>query len=252
MKIWRRALFPLSVILLLIIWEIWTKYSSVPTYKLPSPSRIFGQSTATYLLLGHHLLVTVIEVLLGMIVGISLALSTALLFFWIPFLKDAFYPCARMLNSMPIPAIASLIVIWAGVGIESKLITATICAYFPVVCYAYLGLVSVDPLREKLLTSLNASRWQKLWYLELPSAAPQILAALETAVTIVIVGVFVGEMFGSNEGLGFYVLNLKYRMDTPKVMLATFTTMILGWTLGEIVVLLKHRLIPWHQSMQRR
>ena len=252
MKKWRRLLFPLSIILLLGAWEAWTRMADIPVYKFPSPSAIFGQSPVTYQLLLHHLGVTFKEVVLGILTGTALAFLTSLLFFWIPLFKDAFYPYARMVNSMPIPAIASLIVIWAGVGIESKLITATICAYFPLVCHTYQGLISVDPLRKKLLRGLGASRWQMLRHLELPYAAAEILTALETAVTVVIVGVFVGEMFGGNEGLGFYVLNLKYRMDTPKVMIATFTTMALGWSLGEGVAFLKRRLIRWHPSVQRR
>lgn len=245
-------LFPISLIVLLGIWESWVRLADIAVYRLPAPSVIFNQSQQTYFLLLQHLGITLTEVTLGMLVGISLAFITAVIFYWFPITKKTFYPYARMVNAMPIPAIASLIVIWVGVGITSKLVTATICAFFPVVCHTYAGLCSVDPLRRKFMKSINASRWQMLRYLELPYAAPQILAALETAVTVVVVGVFVGEMLGGNQGLGFYVLNVKYRMDTPKVMLATLATMFLGWFLSEIIILLRKRIIPWHDLMNRR
>lgn len=240
-----------TIILAIILWWVIVEFFHIPEYKFPSPVSVFEQSPDTYMLLLHHFSVTLLEVVLGMIAGVFLGLSTAIIFFWCPRVKDHFYFSAQVINAIPIVAIAAIIVIILGSGIQSKLVTAVIAVYFPLVCHAYNGLLGVDRASEKSLEIINASRWQKLVNVQLPHAAAEIFNALETAALVVVVGVFSGEMFASNEGLGFYVLNLKYRMDTPKVFLAVFVTGALGIFLASVVVIFKKKLIYWHPSVQK-
>ena len=251
MKKFEKIIFPVTIIVLFLLWEFWLKWAKVPAYRIPSPSSIFLQSKESYLLVLHHFKITLIELVIGASIGICLALFVGILFYWVPLLKNAFYLLARSVNSVPIPAIAIFIVLLFGVGIESKIVTATICVFFPIVSHTYHGLRATDPLKEKLMKSLNASRWQKLIYLELPSASAEIFTALETAVTVAVVGIIVGEMLGGNQGLGFYILNHLYRMDNPKVLLATFFAALLGIMAGGGVHYLKKKLIPWHPSVRQ-
>jgi len=235
----RNYLFPFTLVMLLFLWETVVRLANIPEYVLPSPTAIVNQSIEVYLLLAGHFLVTLQEVLIGMSVGIPLAIIVAIIFHWSGLARAAFFPYARGINSTPIVIIASMIIVWFGIGIESKIIVAIICTLFPIVVHICNGLDSVDPLREKFMDARNASKLEKLIYLEFPSIAGEFFSALETVVTYVIVGIFFAEMIGSNKGLGFYNQNLMYRMETAKMLLVTAATMGMGVTLATIVAKIK-------------
>lgn len=252
----KRALKAMPFILLLVVglglWEAYTRIWQIPNYKLPSPSSIFIQKKSMYLLLWYHFRYTLIETMAGLGFGVSIGLITAILLHWIPdFLRRAFYPLIASINSMPIAMIAPFIILYFGTGIESKLVVASICSFFPIVCHTYGGLQSVDPVCSKYMESLDASRWQKLIHLELPYTADRIFDSLKTA-NVVIVGVVVAEIFGGNRGLGFFAINLSNRMDSDGVFLTTIVTMIMGIALVSIVGWAKHKLIPWHPSVKNQ
>ena len=252
MKRLEKIAFPITLIILFGAWELWARLGHIPVYRIPSPSAIFLQEGSEYLLLLEHLKVTAIEVLLGASIGISLAILMGILFYWIPFLKSAFYGVVRAINSIPIFAIAIILVIVFGVGILGKIVTACICIFFPVLSHTYNGLKSTDPVKMRFMRSINASRMQRLIYLEFPSALAEIFTSLETALTIAIVGVMFGEAIGGNAGLGFFILNRLYRMDNAAVLLATFIGAALGFLLVATVYLLKRKFLAWHPSMQKR
>lgn len=247
-QIWRPFV---STVVFIAVWIAWVQIRNVPAYRLPSPIEIFSQNTEVYRLMLHHLRITFVEVMFSLLVGITLGVGIAILFFWFPKVKDHFYIYPQIINSTPIVAIAAIIVIQLGTGIQSRVVTGVIAVLFPMVVNTYSGLMGTDPECEKSMDIINASRWQKIRYVQFPHAAAEIFNGLEQAASIVVVGVFSGEMFASNEGLGFYVLNLKYRMDTPKVFLAVTATMALGLFLSTSVVQLRRRLLHWHPSIQK-
>lgn len=252
MKRLERIAFPVTLIVLFGIWELWARLGHIPSYVIPSPSAIFLQNGGEYALLLFHLKVTIIEVLIGASIGISLAVLFGIVFYWVPLLKSAFYGIIRAVNSIPIFAIAIILVVIFGVGILGKIVTACICIFFPVLSHTYNGLKSTDPTKLRFMRSLNASRWQKLIYLEFPSALAEVFTSLETALTLAIVGVMLGEAMGGNAGLGFFILNRLYRMNNASVLLATFMGAGFGFALVGIVYLLKRKFLPWHPSMQKR
>lgn len=252
MKRLERIAFPVTLVILFGIWELWARLGHIPSYVMPSPSAIFLQGGREYALLMFHLKVTIIEVLVGASVGVFLAICLGVIFYWVPLLKSAFYGIVRAVNSIPIFAIAIILVIVFGVGILGKVVTACICIFFPVLSHTYNGLKSTDPTKLRFMKSLNASRWQRLVYLEFPSALAEIFTSLETALTIAIVGVMLGEAMGGNAGLGFFILNRLYRMDNASVLLATFIGAGLGFFLVGIVYILKRKFLVWHPSMQKR
>jgi len=114
-----------------------------------------------------------------------------------------FYPYAVILNSTPIVAIAAPIVIIFGSGMGSKVVTAIICVFFPVLGPTFKALASVGATEMKWMESYHSSRWQKFWFLQFPFALPQIFASFKVAWTLAVIGAVVGEVLELTEGWGF-------------------------------------------------
>ncbi len=163
-----------------------------------------------------------------------------------------FYPYAVILNSTPIVAIAAPIVIIFGSGMGSKVITAMICVFFPVLGPTFKALASVGAKEMKWMDSYHSSRWQKFWYLQLPFALPQIFASFKVAWTLAVIGAVVGEVFGAYRGLGFLIVDAIYIMDTPRVFASIIACSLLGLLFVGVITWVEKKTIAWHISEARR
>jgi len=121
-----------SIIGILLLWELLVRWLEIPKFLLPTPSTILAYAIVKSKLLASHTLMTFLEAGIGFIIGSISAILTAVFFLWLRPLKEMFYPYAVILNSTPIVAIAAPIVIIFGSGMWSKVITAVICVFFPV------------------------------------------------------------------------------------------------------------------------
>src|SRR4030043_908404 len=165
-----------SIIGLLLLWELLVRWLEIPRFLLPAPSTILSYIIAKSRLLALHTLMTLLEAGAGFVIGSFSAIGAAIVFLWFRPLKEMFYPYAVILNSTPIVAIAAPIVIIFGSGMGSKVVTAIICVFFPVLGPTFKALASVGAVEMKWMDSYHSSRWQKFWYLQLPFALPQIFA----------------------------------------------------------------------------
>ncbi len=193
---------------------------------------------------------TLLEAGVGFVVGSLAAMLTAIVFLWFRPLKEMFYPYAVILNSTPIVAIAAPIVIIFGSGMWSKVITAIICVFFPVLGPTFKALASVGPTELKWMDSYYCSDWQKFWYLQLPFALPQMFASFKVAWTLAVIGAVVGEVFGAYKGLGFLIVDAIYIMDTPRVFSSIIACSLLGLSFVGVITLVERRVIAWHISAQ--
>lgn len=241
-----------SIIGVLLLWELFVRWLEVPKFLLPAPSVILSYAMAKSKLLALHTLMTFIEAGIGFVIGASSAILTAILFLWSRPLKEMFYPYAVILNSTPIVAIAAPIVIIFGSGMWSKVITAIICVYFPVLGPTFKSLASVGAAELKWMDSYHSSRWQKIRYLQFPFALPQIFASFKVAWTLAVIGAVVGEVFGAYKGLGFLIVDAIYIMDTPRVFASIIACSLLGLSLVGGITLVERRMIAWHISAERR
>ncbi len=241
-----------SIIGILLLWELSVRGFDIPKFLLPTPSTILFYVIVKYQLLFQHTLMTFVEAGLGFVIGSFSAILTAIFFLWFRPLKEMFYPYAVILNSTPIVAIAAPIVIIFGSGMWSKVITAIICVYFPVLGPTYKALASVGPTEIKWMDSYHSSRWQKFWYLQFPFALPQIFASFKVAWTLAVIGAVVGEVFGAYRGLGFLIVDAIYIMDTPRVFASILACSFLGLSLVGVITLVEKRVIAWPISAERR
>lgn len=227
------------VALVLAIWEAAVSILEVSPLVLPAPSEILvalyrGFARGVYL---RHLGITLMETLLGFlfgsvvgfIIGAAVSLNKRLEFFLLPYMV--------MFQSVPKVALAPLVMIWFGLGLQSKVIMAAMISFFPIMVNTIAGLKSVDEERTNLLAGLTASRWQMLWMLQLPSALPYIFAGLEIGVTLSLLGTIVAEFLGGSAGLGMLLTSMNFSMDVAGVFSVLLILSLMGWCLAALVTL---------------
>jgi NitT/TauT family transport system permease protein len=241
-----------SIIGIILLWEFLVRWLEIPKFLLPAPSTILSYIIAKHRLLALHTSMTFLEAGMGFVIGSFSAILTAVFFLWFRPLKEMFYPYAVILNSTPIVAIAAPIVIIFGSGMGSKVITAIICVFFPVLGPTFKSLASVGASEMKWMDSYHSSRWQKFWYLQFPFALPQIFASFKVAWTLAVIGAVVGEVFGAYKGLGFLIVDAIYIMDTPRVFASIIACSLLGLSFIGLITLIEKRVIAWHISAERR
>jgi NitT/TauT family transport system permease protein len=241
-----------SIVGIVLLWEILVRALNIPKFLLPTPSTIVSYIITKSHLFAFHTSTTFLEASTGFVIGSISAILMAILFLWFRPMKEMFYPYAIILNSTPIVAIAAPIVIIFGSGMWSKVITAIICVFFPVLGPTFKALASAGGTEMKWMDSYSASRWQKFWYLQFPSALPQMFASFKVAWTLAVIGAVVGEVFGAYKGLGFLIVDAIYIMDTPRVFASILACSLLGLSCVGIIALVEKRTIAWHISTERR
>jgi NitT/TauT family transport system permease protein len=232
----------------LVGWELAARLCAEP-YLLPAPSQMLGELRAHWRLVLDYSLITLEEVVLGFAIGSASALLGAMLFLWLPGpLEDFLYRVVVTLNSTPFVALASLAVVWFGLGITSKVLIAAMYTMFAVLYTTHKEFVSVEPIREHLMDIYNATWWQRVVLLKIPSALPIIFVSLKGGAMAAVNGAVVGELFGAFEGLGYMILDSRYVGNTVRVFLAALCCTAIGWLLLGAIALAERAMLPWHVS----
>ncbi len=235
----------------LAAWEVGARLYGQP-YLLPAPSQILAALRGDAPLVLAYARVTAQETVLGFAAGSALALLGAMLFVWLPRPVEEFlYRIVVTLNSTPFVALASLVVVWFGLGITSKVMIAGLYTFFAVLYHTHKEFISIDPMREYLMDVYNASWWQRMLLLKLPSSLPIVFTSLKGGVMAAVNGAIVGELFGAFEGLGYMILDSRYVGNTVRVFLAAVFCTLIGWVLLGAVTVAERLLVPWHVSMAR-
>ena len=242
-------LIVLSILLLVLLWQCITWLGNFPTFILPSPSQVairFAQAIMDGSLL-RNTLVTLLEVLLGLALGISVATVLGYLLARSLRLERFLSPYIVASQSIPIVAIAPLLVIWFGPGLSSKVLVCALIVFFPVLVNTVVGVRTVPEDLRDLMRSLQATRWQTLKNLELPAALPVFLGGLRIGATLAVIGAVVGEFVGAKSGLGFLVNVGRGVYDTALVFVAVFTLIAMALILYGLVAIIEKRLLRWQQ-----
>ncbi|PKN95554.1 MAG: ABC transporter permease [Chloroflexi bacterium HGW-Chloroflexi-6] len=242
-------MMPLVSFLALLAWELFTRYGGLPAFILPSPGLVFERFLRTLSdgSLVRHSAVTLLEVVLGLFSGTSLAVGFGYLIAKSRLFERILSPFLVASQAVPIVAIAPLLVIWFGSGMFSKVLICGLIVFFPVLVNTVVGIRAVPRSLNELMRSLHASRWQMLWLLEIPSALPVFLGGLRIGATLSVIGAVVGEFVGADRGLGFLINVGRGQYDTALVFVAIFTLVALALSLYGVVLLLEKRLLAWQE-----
>jgi NitT/TauT family transport system permease protein len=250
LKMRRGWLVLISAVLALLLWEGLVHLENLPAFILPAPELVaarFWQALMDGTLL-RQAGYTLLEVLLGLLAGSSLATTLGYLLAKSPTLERLLAPYLVASQAIPIVAIAPLLVIWFGPGMFSKILISALIVFFPVLVNTVVGLRAVPENLRDLMHSLKASRSQMLRYLEIPSALPVLLGGLRIGATLSVIGAVVGEFVGSDRGLGFLISVGRGQYDTALVFAAIFTLIAMALGLYGAVVLVENRLLAWQRN----
>jgi NitT/TauT family transport system permease protein len=247
---YRRAIFlPASFILALLAWELVVQLREYPPFILPPPSLV-GSRLVQVLQDGsllRHTLITLSEVMLGLALGVCLATGLGYALAKWPAVERLVSPYVVASQSVPVVAIAPLLVIWFGPGTLSKVLICALIVFFPVLVNTIVGLNSVpDDLRD-LMRSLKATRWQTFRLLEAPAALPVFLGGLRIGATLAVIGAVVGEFVGADRGLGFLINRARGQYDTALVFVALIALVLMALGLYGLVIALERRLLSWRE-----
>jgi NitT/TauT family transport system permease protein len=242
----------LLIVVFLAAWEGIVRLFAIPLFILPAPSAIFfalwnGITSALYL---DHVWVTLAETLLGFILGSALAFTFGISVALSRRVEYFLYPFIVMFQAMPKVALAPLIIIWFGLGLTSKVVSAALVAFFPLMVNTIVGLRSADEDRINLMRSLAATRGQIFWMLQLPNAMPYIFAGLEIAMIFALIGAIVAEFVGAQSGLGMLMQSMNFTMDVAGQFSVLLILSVLGLLLNSLVAEVRRRVLFWDPSQK--
>jgi NitT/TauT family transport system permease protein len=236
-----------TIVFFPLAWEAISRWSGLPAFILPSPLEVwdrFLRALADGSLL-RHASVTLLEVLGGLAIGLSTATVLGYLLAKSRTLERLLAPYIVASQSIPVVAIAPLLVIWFGPGRLSKVLISSLIVFFPVLINTIVGVRSVSAELHDLMRSLRATRWQTFVKLEVPAALPVLLGGLKVGATLSVIGAVVGEFVGSEMGLGFLISLARGLYDTPLSYVVVFSLVAMALTLYGLVSLLERRLLAW-------
>ena len=242
----------LVIIGFFLVWQFSVMIFHVREFILPSPltalEHLFlPQPDANYNW-PVHITTTLYEVLLSFaftsLAGVAIAITMA----WSRVINDMMLPVFIFVNSLPIIAIAPIILLWFGYGIFTNVLIAFLVSFFPVVINTAAGLNAVEEDLLDLVRYLHASKWQIFMKIQIPNALPYLFTGLKICSTMCVVGAIVGEFIASDRGLGYIIINSQYTMDTPPIFAALILVSVIGAALFGLVTLCEKVLMPWHQT----
>lgn len=241
----------------LFLWDRIVVLNDIPHFILPSPGRVWNTLVADLPLLLNALWVTLSITGMALIVAVIGGAGLAILFKQSRLMEMSLYPYAVILQVTPIVAIAPLIFIYVESRLAGLLICAWLVAFFPVLSNTTLGLNSTDHNLRDLFKIYGASRWQRLRFLELPSALPYFLGGLRIAGGLALIGAVVAEYVagtgGIGSGLAFTILEAGYRLNIPRMFAALLLIAATGILIYAILSFLSWLLLhKWHESALKR
>jgi NitT/TauT family transport system permease protein/putative hydroxymethylpyrimidine transport system permease protein len=205
----RRLLYgwPALVLLLALlgVWELYVDLGGANALILPAPHAVAQALWNDRSLLWSNFLVTAEEVVLGIVVAAAAGFLCSVAIHFSMTLRRAGYPLLISSQTVPIPVVAPLLVLWLGFGIVPKVVVVALVSFFPIVVTTLGGLAAVDPDLVKLMRTFDASRWRTFRHVELPSAIPGVFTGAKVAVVIAVIGAVLAELAGSNAGLGYLI-----------------------------------------------
>jgi len=232
------------------VWRLIVRLTNYPPFILPGPERVWERFivTAADGTLGYNAAITLGEVLAGLVMGTSVACMLGYLLSRSRAVEQLVAPYIVASQSIPVVAIAPLLVIWFGAGALSKIVISALVVFFPILINCITGLRSVEPDLRDLMRSLEANPWQTFTRLELPSAMPHLISGLKIGATLSVIGAVVGEFVGADRGLGFLVKQGQGIYDTPLMFVAVFSLVAIALSLYSLVALIERQLLTWKQS----
>lgn len=235
--LWQRLIrdvVPPLVFLVVVIagWHAATVAFHIPQYLVPKPLAVWSVTVERFDRLASATGLTAAAALAGFGMSVVIGTTVAFAFSQSRLLRSSCQPYAVFLQTVPIVAIAPIIITWFGYGFRSVVLVSFVISLFPIITNATTGLISVDRELSELFQLLNATRWQTFSRLRLPNAVPWVVAGARTSSGLAVIGAIVGEFFagyGSNRyGLGYLIRQTSEQARTDELFAAVIASTLLG------------------------
>lgn len=241
----------LAMLVFLVLWQVGVSVFSVRPFILPSPIAVLTSFWDNRASIGEASVATAMAFIGGFALATVVGIGLAVLIVAAPRIGRGVYPLLIASQTIPVIAIAPLLIIWLGFGLVVKVVIASIIAFFPIVVGAVLGFRSVSPTSIDLMRSLPASRSAIFTKLLFPSALPTIFAGLRTGSVLAVVGSVVGEFVAGGDGIASHIITARSQFQTDRVMADIVALALLGAAFYGVVALAEHFALPWkHQSFR--
>jgi len=234
----------LASLIVIGAWELFARFGGLPSYLLPAPSAVIIEIVREKELLASHAWATLVESVLGLVTACVIGIGLAMIIVLFRSLGDAIYPLLVVSQVVPKVALAPLMIIYVGFGLQSKILMVFLLAFFPIVVNTIMGLRSISTDLLQLLETMKASKWQIMWQIRMPNAIPQMVEGTKIAVTLAVTGALVGEFASGNEGLGYLVLASSANLNTLLSFAAILILAVLGIVLFECVKIIGNIVTP--------
>jgi len=249
-----RVIYPIvGVAIIVVAWWALCRFLAIPEVVLPTPDQVVEAFIGNLPFLLKEGWVTLIETLLGFVLALVIGVPMAVAIANSRPLNLMFYPLLVGLQSVPKVALAPIVLVWLGTGLESKLAIVWLVAFFPIIIDTAEGLRSTPRELIQLARSLKASPLQILFKVQFPAALPFVLTGAKVAITLAVIGAVIGEFMGASKGLGFLLLSATSQLNTPLAFAALFALSFLGLAVYGAVEAAEALLARWlpHRSVNR-
>ncbi len=234
-------------LLVLIVWQIGADVTGADPRIIPSPLDVWAALVRQPGILLTNAAVTVVEMVLGFAMGAAFGVLIGVLVgSWI-LARRALYPWLVASQTVPIPAIAAVLVIWFGFSILPKLLVVALITFFPVAVATADGFASVDNDLVRLMRSFGAGKTTITREVRIPAALPFVFSGAKVAAALAVLGAVFGEWVGARAGLGYLLLLEQRALDTDEVFAIIALLSLLGVGFVALVTLLERLVIPWHR-----
>lgn len=241
---------PVTVMLLVAIWQAVCMFGLMPSFMLPSPVDVVEALVAEWPLLVGHAVTTLLEAMGGLALGIAFGVIAAIAMDRFEVLYRALYPLFVFTQTIPTVAIAPLLVLWFGYGMLPKVVLVVVTTFFPIAVGMLDGLRSVDLDQIDLMRSMGANNGAIMWHVKLPAALPQFFSGLKISTAYAVVGAVIAEWLGGFSGLGVYMTRVRKAYSFDKmfavILLISVISLVLLWAVERV----RRTAMPWDRTRQ--
>lgn len=235
----------ISIILVLIIWQVIGMMGLVPEFMLPTPLDVAKVFVEDWRVLFENLTVTLAEAAIGMILSLLGSFTLAVMMDKFKLLHDMFYPICVVSQSIPTVAIAPLLVLWLGFGMTPKIVLVFLTCFFPLLVSLVSGFAGADRNVLRLYRSMNAGYWRVLFDVKIPYALESFFAGLKISAAYSVVGAVIAEWLGGDGGLGVYMTRVRKSFRFDKMFAVIIVISVLSLVLMKAVEIIRDKAMPW-------
>ena len=245
----RRSWLPfITIAAVLLLWHLLSVSGIVPPYMLPGPLQVIAVFAADFSLLARHLLYTLLEALTGLAFAVTAAFILAVIMDANRFIKQSITPILLLTQTMPVIAVAPLLILWMGYGLAPKITLVFLTCFFPVTIGLLGAFASADNDALRLLQSMGAKKWQLYYYIKIPQGLPAFFSGLKIAASYSIIGAVIAEWLGGDAGLGVYMIRVRRSYSFDKMFAVILLVSALSLLLIKFVSLVEKKAMPWRKE----